>query len=185
MLNGYADEKLVIEVNKLSTLLKAANVKRYHTVSTIGDQNLGHHSHRVCLILRFLLGGSVPSYLYEAALFHDLAESVTGDVPATTKWYDPELAEQLDRIEIEWEKEQGIPMDLSTKDWLLLAVADKLELVAYCTEQLMLGNQNVRLIRATGADYCESTAHTLKEHYRFDITERVHEFIERCHDECK
>ncbi len=194
MQNGYPDEKLAIEneleirnnVNTLNALLKAANVKRYHTVLTIGDQNIGHHSHRVCLILRFLLGGSVPSYLYEAALFHDLAESVTGDIPATTKWCIPELAEQIDRIEIDWEQEHGIrSTNLTIAESFLLIIADKLELVAYCTEQMMLGNQNMKVIRAIGSNYCAERAHTLREYYGVDVIELVDEFIERCHDECK
>lgn len=139
-------------------LLKATNVKRFHTVQTIGDQNLGHHSHRVCLILRYLLNGKVPFHLYEAALFHDLAESELGDLPAHTRWKDDYLNKWLLTKETEWNIAHSVDIAISTEERLVLDVADKLELIMYCTEQICMGNRNMLPIKERGVNYCMEQA---------------------------
>lgn len=163
-------------------LLSATNVKRYHTVPIIGEQNIGHHSHRVCLILRHLLNGEVPVHLYEAAMFHDLAESVTGDVPAQTKWANSSLSKLLDEWEDEWHVINGTSISLCDDEQDLLSIADKLELVVFCTEQLMLGNKRMEIVRERGIMYVKEILET--SGLGGAVRERVTELIEECTDEC-
>lgn len=159
-------------------LLSAANVRRFHTVPILGEQNIGHHSHRVCLVLRYLLDGNVPAHLYEAALFHDLAESDTGDIPAQTKWASNELNELIENWEKEWHVDNGTHISLSDDEAMMLAVADKLELVWFCTEQMMLGNKHMERIRNRGIEYCMNS----------DLPDpffgRMKRFVQECEHEC-
>lgn len=167
-------------IEQTLTLARAANVRRFHTVQVIGDQNLGHHSHRVCLILRYLLGGEVSSHLMWAALFHDLAESVTGDIPAQAKWASEELNGVISDWETEWHGDHGSWVKLRDDEQLLLSIADKLELVLFCTEQMMLGNRHMEVIRDRGIQFCHENLSGLDA----EVRTCIYNFIERCQDEC-
>lgn len=167
-------------IEQTLTLARAANVRRFHTVQVIGDQNLGHHSHRVCLILRYLLGGEVPSHLMWAALFHDLAESVTGDIPAQAKWGSYALNCAVIDLEVNWNTNHNSCIVLTNEEELILSIADKLELVLFCTEQMMLGNRHMEVIRDRGIQFCHENLSGLDA----EVRTCIYNFIERCQDEC-
>jgi len=134
-------------------LISASNVKRYHTFPIIGEQTVGHHSHRVALILIYLTDGKLSSNLLKAALFHDLAELHTGDIPATTKWSHPNIADLLKHIENTYEVEHQISVVLTDKEKKLLKTADMCELMLFAEEQYRLGNKNARELWARGINY--------------------------------
>ena len=114
-----------------------------------------------------------------AALFHDLAESVTGDLPAVTKWENTDLADQLEELEDKFACDTDTAVPLSGEELLLLSVADKLELVLFCTEQMLLGNKNAEAIRIRGIIYCHHQQLT------DDQFNRMQNFIRVCANECK
>lgn len=145
--NGWKDAK------SLFKLLTGANVKRYHTVLTIGEQNNGHHSLRVLLILRYLLDGNVSQNLMWATVFHDLPEHSTGDIPGHVKWDNQQLEELLDNMEHKYHLDNGTYIELTKDESILLNIADKLELVVYCAEQISLGNIRMKQIRDRGMTY--------------------------------
>jgi len=164
----------------LKNLMQGANVVRYHTVPTIGTQNNGHHSMRVCLILRHLLDGKVSAKQYEAALFHDLSEVYTGDLPATTKWANLMLADLIEDLEMQWSVNNGCYVTQCEEEEMVLRVADKLELVWFCTEQMKMGNGSLREVRQKGIDYCTRVGFASP-----DIEQRVLDLIKECENECK
>ena len=134
-------------------LVKASNVKRYHTFPIIGEQTVGHHSHRVALILIYLTDGNLSANLLKAALFHDLAELHTGDIPATTKWAHPNIADLLKKIEHTYELEHEISVMLTVREKSLLKTADMCELMLFAEEQYMMGNINARDLWQRGHTY--------------------------------
>ena len=68
----------------LDFILAGSEVLRYHTVTTLMRETVGHHSHGVaCLTL--LLNPNAGRELLTAALWHDLAEHQTGDIPSPAK----------------------------------------------------------------------------------------------------
>jgi len=137
----------------MNTLRKAGRVKRYHTVDTIGHQTVAEHSFNVCLILLALFQGKVSSELLKAALYHDLPEIVTGDVPATAKWGNPELRDALRKVEDRFEATHSLTVDLSEEELTALKWADMMELVQYCVDQLEMGNRNMLVVATRGVDY--------------------------------
>lgn len=126
-------------------------VKRYHTVPTIGQQTVAEHSFFLCLILTQIYTPSAE--LLRAALYHDLPEMETGDVPATTKWRYPKLAEELEIAEMEFIRRNKLEVNLTDEEWRALKWADMLELVMYCVDQIKLGNTNMFPLAERGVKY--------------------------------
>lgn len=75
---------------RINDILRAADVKRWHIVSVIREQNLAEHSYSVAM-----LAGEIASRLewstedirnvMIAAMFHDITEVISGDIPTPTK----------------------------------------------------------------------------------------------------
>jgi 5'-deoxynucleotidase YfbR-like HD superfamily hydrolase len=131
----------------------SAHVKRYHTVPTIGQQTVAEHSFHVamlCLEIQKINNKECSAELLKAALFHDLPEHKTGDVPATAKWGSPGLKTLLDSLEDDVITEYGLEVALTIEETLILKYADSLELVMYCIDQMNLGNKNAQLIASRG-----------------------------------
>lgn len=81
---------------------------------------------------------------------HDVAERWTGDVPATTKWENPHLAEGLRAVEHKVEVLLGIRYDLADEEAIILKTADMLELCFWCARQISMGNRNFRQVFVNG-----------------------------------
>lgn len=115
------------------------SVTRYHTTPTIGaGQNLADHSWGVALIIsRYFTGSHAQKIvLLEAALEHDLAEAIVGDMPKYARTEEHRRIE--DRVALDYDlKHMGLPCDL--ENWLKWA--DLIEAGLYGRHQVKLGNQ--------------------------------------------
>jgi 5'-deoxynucleotidase YfbR-like HD superfamily hydrolase len=132
---------------------RGAGVRRFHTVPLVGDETVGKHSHGVGILCCALSDYQPSAALLKAALFHDLAEQETGDIPATTKWANPEIKTLLDEVEQRHNESMGLNVVLSEKEQLTLKWADMLDLLYFVVEQRELGNKAVRPIFGRGAAY--------------------------------
>lgn len=135
----------------MKELWQTGLTRRWHTVPGL-EQSVGEHSWGVAAII-LQLNPSPSLALIKAALFHDCAEKYTGDVPATTKWLNPDLKDMLEDIERRWEKELGIITVLDPHEKLWLKAADMLELVLFCEHAEKLGNQYATEIKYRGLNY--------------------------------
>lgn len=123
---------------------EAASVKRCHTVRTLGNQTIAEHSYHVAMLCWKLCDMEPSAALLKAALFHDLPEISTGDIPAHVKWESSAMRSTLATLENRFNKEHKLEVpELTEKEELILKWADGLELMWYCVDQLMLGNRNV------------------------------------------
>lgn len=119
-------------------------VRRFHTSVRLQEETVGHHSANVCAIL-YRLKPSVSRELILFALFHDVAEVYTGDVPAPFKWDNPDIAAGLQAGEGEYFRKHDIPApteheELTREDLKLLKLADMLDLVLSSIEDRKRGN---------------------------------------------
>lgn len=130
----------------------AGAVKRFHTMRTIGDQTVAEHSFNVCMLLYRLLD-SPSAELIKAALYHDLPEVITGDIPATMKWRQPQLNMMLQVVESTIVEENGWVVELSEEERTILKYVDMLELMLYCRDQHMLGNRFLHEVFYRGLEY--------------------------------
>lgn len=122
-------------------VFKAGIVKRYHTVDTLTEQTVAAHSWGVAVIICEVI--KKPSAeLLKAALYHDIAEGVTGDVPATTKWRFSDIDTAVKRAEERIEKNLGLKFKLTAKEKRVLKFADMMELLIHNWREYKLGNTN-------------------------------------------
>jgi len=130
-----------------------AGINRFHTTPVIGDpQSVASHSFGVAMLALFLEPDLATMNLIKAALYHDLAEQVTGDVPAHVKWENPAVKASLLEVEKRFEIEWNLDIKLTQYEQNVLRWADMLELLFYCKEQRMLGNKNMDHIFARGSE---------------------------------
>lgn len=115
---------------------EGAQVERAHTVRHIGSYSVGEHSHGVATILA-LFHPNPSAELLKAALFHDLHEVHTGDVPAFAKMLD------FTQLEKEVQEVLGTDICLDEEEQNWFRAADALDLLLWCREQQEMGNRNV------------------------------------------
>jgi len=133
------NEELVAQLNFIR---RGGLVKRYHTVNTINPNTVAHHSFGVAWLVHLLTDGC--SYdLIIAALAHDLAEQVTGDISSPTKRRFPVMAEMVQQMEDEILESHGMFVQLTAADQRILKMADCLDGMLFCINEIELGNAAV------------------------------------------
>lgn len=127
--------------SKLEFLIKGSEVSRYHTIRTIQQETVGHHSHGVatlCLILE----PYASTELIEAALFHDLAEHQLGDLPSTIK-KKYGIGEQVNKLEAELLNSVDWEIPLTERETRLLKLADIFQGMIFCSREIQMGNRGM------------------------------------------
>lgn len=157
---------------------EAANVKRYHTASIIKEETVGHHSFNVANLLMIMTNGQCPHRLIVAALLHDMGEPKTGDLPSPVKVGLPkEVQDKLE--EIEHRALRAIhpyaDLDLSEEEGRLLSLADKIDGLLKCREELRMGNKEAIVIGERYISYILSLTDN-HETCRYFATECIHAF---------
>lgn len=139
----------------LHTLMKirqGGDVKRFHTVTMHREHLVSSHSWGVATLILHVI--PEPSLnLIKAALWHDVAEQATGDMPATTKWANPALAAALADVEESVEEELGLFVVLNEYERWLLKFFDMADLVLACLQEYHLGNREALVIAKRGVEY--------------------------------
>lgn len=128
----------------LKLLYSGVNTKRYHVVPTIHTETIGHHSHMVASLL-VLLYPDCKRNVIIAALFHDLAECMTGDIPSPSKRFmGKEFIDKLDALEekVFIDNEVVFP-ELSKEEKHQLKVCDILAGMVRCHYETALGNNHI------------------------------------------
>lgn len=136
----------MIPVNSVRILWTAGMTKRLHTVPTDARNLVSEHSWGVALIL-LTIYPTVSVAGLARALIHDCAESVTGDVPAPTKWASAAVSTSLETLEIEYEKRWGVFYDLSPEEEYAIKVADMLDLLMFCHYREILGDKSLLSVK--------------------------------------
>ena len=127
---------------KIYNTRMAGHIRRLHTKPENGEgQTVAAHTWGVTMILLDLF----PDISRDTLIFvlrHDVPETKTGDIPAILKWANEDMAEIVAEMEdnfmeqMGWENESS----LSLSDVLAFALADRIELLFYCLEQMYMGN---------------------------------------------
>lgn len=128
---------------KIKTILNSGEVVRFHNHSGIDKQKNSEHQWGVALIVEYIYPNCSKQLLL-AALTHDAHEYFTGDIPFPIKQHSPELKGVLQGLEIKWECQNGVHFDLSKQERTALKVADVLEGMWYCLNQVKNGNLNAK-----------------------------------------
>jgi len=133
-------------------LREGGAVKRWHTITNVKEQTVAAHSWGVASIV-LDLWPDCSNNLIRAALWHDIAELHTGDIPAPIKWEDREFALACHNIEQRIQEQFSLFEELTEKEQTRLKMADILELMWYCLDEIKLGNKKFSKILMIGAEH--------------------------------
>lgn len=171
----------MIPIETLIYAKKAGTTRRYHTQEMIQHQSVAAHSHSVAMICYWLAGQEAPGIsptLLMAALTHDMAEVVMGDMPGPTKRMMPPLdgipfravwgdMEQKVLNEVELDFAQY----LTPEEERILNLADAADGCLHCIQERAMGNALIYEVWVNFiAYYCELVDR-----------EKTHEIILRAH----
>lgn len=159
--------------NYYAMLFRMKYINRWALMRNLRVETLSEHSletafiaHCLAVIAKRRFGEEInPDSVAVAALFHDTAEVITGDLPTPVKYYNDDIKSAYKNIELSAETKlmKLIPEDLR-EDFLpyyrpdqatekYVKAADKLSALIKCREELSLGNKE--FLKASNA--CEKS----------------------------
>lgn len=158
---------------QLEFIAYGAEVQRYHTVTTLKAETVGHHAHGVALIC-LLLDPLASRELLRAALVHDLAEQHVGDIPSPAK-RTLGFADKLDALE------EGIinrelgsyERALTSAEQRTLKLADIAQGALKCAREIDLGNRRMRVVFDRYMSYAENMIPHGAERELFDAIKEI------------
>ena len=140
-------------------------IQRWALMRNTAPENVQEHSHQVAVLAHALavlrneyFGGQVDAgQVAAAALYHEAAEILTGDMPTPIKYYNPDIRDAYKNVERVAERKllDMLPPELrpAYEDLLrpadpevetLVKAADKLAAHIKCLEELKAGNDEFR-----------------------------------------
>ena len=164
-------------------------INRWGLMRSTITENISEHSletafiaHVLALYRNVRFGGSVdPERAALLAMYHDVTEIITGDLPTPVKYFNADIKAEYDKVEKMAEERMlsYLPEDLreyyrplfsKTEEdaelWTLVKAADKLSALIKCTEERQMGN----------SDFTEAEKSTLNAVHEMNLPE-AEEFL--------
>ena len=154
---------------KLQKIRNGGNVKRYHTIPIIREQNNAAHSWGVAVLFDQLWGVKSMNGV-RASLYHDCAEYLTGDLPAPIKKSSKEVAKVIKQLEDDFNAELDIAIDINKEDQVKVKFCDCLEGALFCLEELEMGN---KMVADVFSKYMEYLREQVNEHNQLKQVEWI------------
>ena len=178
-----------MSANFFALLYRMKYISRWGLMRNSRTENISEHSLETAIIAHGLavmrnkrFGGKVnPERVALLALFHDVSETITGDLPTPVKYFNSDISasyKQVERIALEKlltmlpddmredYRDILIPSDADAEVMKLVKGADKLSALLKCIEEESAGNGEFALAK-------QGTVEAIKE---LDIPE-VNEFL--------
>lgn len=154
---------------------------RYHTADVHNRQDIGNHSFGVAWFCELVTQGRCTKDLIMAALSHDLAEHIVGDIPSPSK-RELNLGTMFDAIEQKQLDSAGVGhygLALNSNEQQVLKFADCMEGLMFCIRERKIGNRNVEIIFDRYVSYIKSMLEktTLVDWYNKRIIEILGEIL--------
>lgn len=141
-------------------LSRMKHIQRWGLMRNMSQENIQEHSLQVAMLAHGLaelrnemFGGNVePYYVATVAMYHDVSEILTGDLPTPIKYYNEELSSAYKEIEQRAEEQicKTLPQELrgryekvfaaDDETKRLVKAADKLSAYIKCIEEVQMGN---------------------------------------------
>ncbi len=145
-------------------LSRMKNIHRWALMRNTRQENICEHSHEVAVLAHALAlltnrydGGHVdPQRCVMLAVYHDVPEILTGDMPTPVKYFNPAIREAYKEVEQSaCDKLLGmlpedlqeeyrsclLPTEADAEELRIVKAADKLSALIKCTEELSQGNR--------------------------------------------
>lgn len=133
-----------MNIPRLQLFRAAARVERAHTVPPLHKQTDGEHTFNVLVLLDHVYP-EASLHLWRAALYHDVPECVTGDIPSPMLHKYSKLREGAEWAEQEVITKHGLAVDLTNIELKVLKFCDRMELAIFCIEEADTGN--IKMLR--------------------------------------
>lgn len=156
-------------LDRLALILSGGEVQRYHQEGYEHVQSVSEHTWRLLVILLHFFPFSSRKLLV-SALYHDVVERYTGDIPVTVKINSPETADILNGMERDYLRFLDLPTDkdLKKEDLARLKCADYIELCITCKHRT---GRRMRQIYERGCSLVFGHARGLPEAERNKVLE--------------
>ncbi len=143
-------------------LSKMKSIQRWGLMRNVSPENNQEHSFQVAVIAHGLavirntrFGGAVdPARVAVLALFHDVGEVITGDLPTPIKYFNPQIEKAFGELDGVARRKllDMLPKDLRPlyetmlapardEEWTLVKAADKVCAYLKCLEEARAGNR--------------------------------------------
>lgn len=145
-------------------------INRWALMRNTSNENIAEHSHNVAVIAHSLctIGNKKFGKNYNAercavlALYHDLTEVITGDMPTPVKYHNEEIKKVYKDIEKtagdrllsmlpdEFKEEYQSFFEQNEEDkelWKIVKAADKIDALIKCIEECRMGNKEFETAR--------------------------------------
>ena len=188
-MRGTAEQSEMEDRKFFALISRMKYINRWGLMRNAVTENISEHSletafiaHVLALYRNVRFGGNVdPERTALLAMYHDVTEIITGDLPTPVKYYNEEIKRQYGRLEeTAGEKLIGyLPEDLreyyrplmgkteeESELWQLVKAADKLSALIKCIEERNMGN----------LDFANAEQSTLKALHDMKLPE-AEEFI--------
>jgi 5'-deoxynucleotidase len=139
-------------------------IQRWGLMYNVHQENIQEHSMQVCLIGHMLAeiknrmfeGEVDPARVVVLAMFHDVSEVITGDLPTPIKYFSPQIKKAYKEIEQVANERLFqflpdalkdaydsvlFPQETDGAEWVIVKAADKISAYLKCLEELKAGNQ--------------------------------------------
>jgi hypothetical protein len=127
-------------VDRMMFCYGAGQVKRWHTRDyMIREESVAAHSWNVAMWI-MLLHPEPGKALVHAALVHDVAEKMTGDMPRWAK-QDPAVGGLFDELEYKVLESKGLQFDLEEDDLVWLKAVDCFDAWMFLRQNVLAGNK--------------------------------------------
>lgn len=136
---------------RINFIRQGSEVERFHTKRMIQRNDVGHHSFHVAWLAHLMAEGAGmdnDANLILAALGHDLAEHITGDMPGDFK-REMGIREQFGQYEVELFKDvqlSNFEASLHPGQKRILKLADMMEGAFFCISEASFGNGRVGIV---------------------------------------
>ena len=165
--------------NFFAMLSRMKYINRWGLMNNTRTENISEHSlqtaiiaHALCVIHNKRFGGNTdPERIAVAAMFHDVSEIITGDMPTPVKYYNPAIIDAYKKVEeIAVEKMLSmLPDDLreeyspilnfereNKELYRFIKAADKISALIKCTEEQMMGSREFDKAKKTLESYIKN-----------------------------
>lgn len=145
-------------------------ISRWVLMRNTSKENIAEHSHNVAVIAHALciIGNTRFGKSYNAercavlALYHDVTEVITGDMPTPVKYYNSRIQDVYKDIEntagerllsmlpVEFKKDYQPFFEHKEEDkalWKIVKAADKIDALIKCIEECRMGNKEFEIAK--------------------------------------
>lgn len=167
------------QIHEILSLRASGLTRRWHTLQHHAPgQNVAEHSAQA-LTLLLLLHPDPSLNLIRAVLWHDSAERGVGDVPSPARRANPKYAKAYEEAEMDFMRQHHPTayvslINLTHDEKMWLGAVDVLDLVMWCSDQVMLGNQHAVIVLERALIYLRENKSTPAQ---------VTEFMDRFEEE--